>query len=107
MTNDFNKHIIKVCDPVDFHLAFGMDIRNEWVYSGEEEFRDQLFNKLKIKHPDYSSGLILWLFREYIKEGEIKIMDQLGKGIQADSMKIAREEYLKIEYELNKTKKWH
>ena len=32
-------------------------------------------------------------------------MEQLGEGMQADSMKIAREEFQKIENELNKIKK--
>ena len=105
MTNDFNKHLFKICESGEFHFGFGMGIRNEWVHTGEEELKDQLFNRLKLGHFDYSSGLIIGLFGEYLKEGEINLMEQLGEGMQADSMKIAREEFQKIENELNKIKK--
>jgi hypothetical protein len=105
MTNDFNKHLFRICEPVEFHFGFGMGIRNEWIHTGNEELKDQLFNRLKLGHFDYSSGLIIGLFGEYVKEGEISLMEQLGEGMQADSMKVVREEYQKIEDELNRIKK--
>ncbi|MBL7810563.1 MAG: hypothetical protein JNN28_22255 [Saprospiraceae bacterium] len=105
MTNAYNKHLFRICEPIEFHLGFGMMLRNEWIHTGEEELKDQLFNKLKLKHFDYSSGLILGLFGEYIKNGEIHLMEQLGDHLNADSMKTARIEFQKIEDELNKIKK--
>lgn len=105
MTNDFNKHLFRICEPVEFHFGFGMGIRNEWIHTGEEELKDQLFDKLKLEHSDYSSGLILGLFGEYLKEGEINLVEQFGEGMNADSMNTARIEFQNIEDELNKIKK--
>ena len=105
MTNDYSKHLFKICDPIEFHFGFGMGIRNEWIHQGDKELNDQLFNTLKLGHRDYSSGLILGLFGEYLKEGEINLMDQLGEGMKADSMKTARAEFQKIEDDLNRIKK--
>lgn len=105
MINDINKHLFRICKPIAFHFSFGMAIRNEWIYTGKEELKDQLFNKLKLGHFDYSSGLILGLFGEYVKDGEINIMEQLGEYMNADSMKSVRIEFQKIENELNEIKK--
>lgn len=104
MTNDYTRHMFKICDPIDFHLGFGMGIRNEWVYSGEDAFNEQLFERLKLSHRDFSSGLILKLYQLYLTQDTIKIMELLGERINTDSMKTARDEYKKIEKELNKIK---
>jgi hypothetical protein len=66
MMNDYIRHMFIICDPNDFYFGFGMDIRNEWVYNGEDEFIDQLFNKIKLSHSDSSSGLILKLYQLYL-----------------------------------------
>ena len=104
MTNDYTRHLFKICDPNDFHLGFGMGIRNEWVYSGEDAFNEQLFKRLKLPHNDLSSALVLKLYELYLTQDTIKIMELLGEGMNADSMKTAREEFKKIENELNKIK---
>lgn len=104
MTNGYTRHLFKICDPIDFHLDFGMGIRNEWVYNGEEAFKEQLFERLKLSHSDYSSGLILKLYQLYLTQDTIKIIELLGERINADSMKTARDEFKKIEKELNKIK---
>lgn len=105
MTNEFNEHFFKVCDPKELYFGFAMGIRNEWVHQGTEELRTQLYDKLKVSHPDFTSGIIMYLFTEYISEGKIVIVDSLGVGMKHDTMKNALQEYINIEDELNKLKK--
>ena len=41
MTNEFNRHCFRICDPIEFYFGFGMGLRNEWVHEGTEELRSQ------------------------------------------------------------------
>ena len=105
MTNEFNEHCFKICDPMEFYFGFAMGIRNEWVHQGTDELRTQLYDELKVSHPDFTSGIIMYLFTEYISEGDVVIVDSLGIGMKHDTMKNALQEYVNIEETLNKLKK--
>lgn len=103
MSNDYTKHLFKICPPLEFHFGFAMGIRNEWIYNGSDELNYQLTKKLKL-NPDGSSGLILLLYQQYLLIDTIDIMGQLNERINADSMKTVKEEFQRIESDLNKEK---
>lgn len=105
MTNDYNEHCFKICDPTEFYFGFGMGIRNEWVHQGTEELRTELYEKLKIGHPDFTSGIILYLYGQYIGEGRVIVVDSLGEDMKHDTMKTALQHYVKIEESLSDLKK--
>ncbi len=100
VTNDYTKHQYRICDGVDLYFGSGMAIRNEWVRNGEPELSEQLYVRLKLNHPDNTSGLIILYFTEFIKDGEMDVMQTIGNRMDADSLVSVKTEILRIQDEL-------
>ncbi len=101
-TTDFTRHYIKVCDGVNTYFGIGLKIRNNWVRHGTDDFRNELFVKLNMGHPDYTSGLILFFYKRYLSNDKTPVLQSLGVYPQSDSV---RKELLRMDSEISKLKK--
>ena len=78
VADENSRNEIANCKTEDFYFTLGLTIRNEWVRNGDEHFRNQLFNQLKLSHEDYSSGLILYIYKVYLLDSTVNIMDKVN-----------------------------
>jgi hypothetical protein len=104
-TNEYAKQKFKICTGSEFYFGVGLTMRNEWVRHGDPRLSRQLYEKLKINHPDYSSGYILYFFEKYISDEEISIKEDIGNRLDGDSLKSVKLEMERIQNELNRIKK--
>ena len=66
IVDDNGRNIIVNCNPTELYFNLGLKIRNEWVSNGDSQMQYQIYQELKITNPEYSSGLILNLYRELL-----------------------------------------
>ena len=100
-TNDFIKHEIRICDDLEFYFGLGLTIRNQWIRHGHDEMKKEMFDKLKLNHVDYSSGVILFFYKRYLTNDTTSILPFLKRSHQTDSVK---NELLRIDSEIRKLK---
>ena len=91
---NFKCTLVKMSD-IDLYFNLGLKIRNEWVRHGTDSINNELFYKLKLDNIDYSSGLIIAIFRDYLlnrlelaKTYSKRTNDTYEKEIKKQLMKI-------------------
>lgn len=91
--------VIKMRDE-DLYYTLGLKIRNNWVRQGTVSIKDQLFNKLKLSSVDYSSGLIIDIYRQVLMNEKIDLVEHFSKSRNDSSWKSVKNELMKIQTEL-------
>jgi hypothetical protein len=91
--------IIKIRDE-DLYFNLGLKIRNNWVRQGTENIKNQLFNKLRLSSVDYSSGLIIDIYRQMLTNKKINLVEHFSKSKNDSSWQTVKNELIKIQTEL-------
>ena len=78
----------------DLYFNLGLVIRNQWVRNGTKSIRNQLFDKLKLGYIDYSSGLILDIYKQCLINKNVDLVKMYLKD-DTDSLFKMRESELK------------
>jgi hypothetical protein len=97
---NFNCVILKFHDE-DLYFNLGLRIRNNWVRNGTDSLKSQLFSKIGLRHIDYSSGLIIDIYRKTL----LNDVDDLAvtyKSESGDSIS-TKKELLNIQKELTES----
>jgi len=84
----------------DLYFNLGLVIRNQWVRNGTESIRSQLFDKLRLSHIDYTSGLILDIYKECMNNKNIDLVKKYLRGNTDSLFKIKESELKAIQKEL-------
>lgn len=81
---------------VDLYFNLGLNIRNDWVRLGTDSIRNQFYNKLKLINIDYTSGLIIDIYRQLLINKNVNLVDKYLLDKNQDSSFETREKEFKI-----------
>lgn len=96
--DNFKCTIVKITNE-NLYFNLGLKIRNEWVRNGTSNIKDQLFNKLKLSSTDYSSSLIIDIYRQLLTHKKIDLVNHYAKSISSQNV---QNELIKIQEALSK-----
>jgi len=91
--DNFRCAIIKYSDK-DLYFSLGLLIRNQWVRHGTDSIRYQLFYKLRLSHIDYTSGLILDIYKQCLINKDVDLAKRYLKD-NTDSLFTMKEKEFK------------
>jgi len=97
--DNFKCAIIKITDN-DLYFSLGLKIRNDWVRHGTANINNQLFDRLKLSSVDYSSGLIIDIYRQLLTNKKIDLVKHFSEEKNDSTWQTKRNELTKIQKEL-------
>jgi hypothetical protein len=97
--DNFKCGIIQIKDE-DLYFTLGLKIRNDWVKHGTDNIKNQFFHKLKLSNTEYSSGLIIDIYRQLLTSKKVDLVERYSREKNDSSWQTARNELLKIQKEL-------
>jgi hypothetical protein len=96
---NFKCGIIQISDE-NLYFTLGLKIRNDWVRHGTDSIKNQFFHKLRLSNVDYSSGLIIDIYRQLLTNKKVDLIERYSKETKDSSWQTTRHELMKIQKEL-------
>lgn len=84
------------------YFDIGLQIRNEWIRKGNVALNNEMFNTIKLGSIDYSSGLILLIYKSYLSPTKNNFVTQIEKNNSATLSPNLKIHLLKIQSELDR-----
>ncbi len=88
----------------EYYFNLGLGIRNHWVRHGTESIKYQLFEKLRLTHMDYTSGLILDIYKQCLINKDVDLVKRYLKDNTDSLFKMKEKELKVIQSELKRLK---
>jgi hypothetical protein len=70
---NFKCAIIQISDE-NLYFNLGLKIRNDWVRQGDHNIKNEFFSKLNLSNPEYSSGLIIDIYRQLLISKKVDLV---------------------------------
>jgi hypothetical protein len=83
-----------------FYFNLGLKVRNDWVRHGTGKLKDQLFNNCKLSSIDYSSGFIIEIYREVLRNRKVDLVAYFSNNKNNKHWPQLKTELVRIQNEL-------
>ena len=97
--DNFRCAVLKIKEE-DLYFNLGLNIRNEWIRHGTDSIRNQLFYKLRVTSVDYTSGLIIDIYKQYLTNKDVDLAKKYLKDNTDSSYAMREKEFKAIQKEL-------